>query len=330
MAGGARHLREPPGDHPSAGSIYYLPEVVKWISQKGTEYADFNTCVYADPDKGETRRLTRSRKGSWAAFRDWAGSRLPASAQSTSGTRGWWAPRRPRTQQATVGISASGRNCGGDRGADAEEEGARRQRDARDDPRSRLAGRRRQIREPPGTRQQEGQEGQGEQGGHWWHAATCVVLREGAGPPRRGHGDRPSSSISSPSGSQVRPGRAKGTALRASSSSTWANGGKSWKHMNSEPPPVELLHYETPVNVPLLEAWSRKAKDPDTAVMDWLSEGAPLGRTVAYLRWESSHLRKRTRRPGLRQGRRLRPGRRLATTAPSPTTRRTPRRKCKG
>ena len=68
--GEARHLREPPEtDHPSAGSIYYLPEVVKWISQKGTEYADFNACVYADPDKGETRRLTRSRKGSWAAFR---------------------------------------------------------------------------------------------------------------------------------------------------------------------------------------------------------------------------------------------------------------------
>ena len=42
----------PETDHPSAGSIYYLPEVVKWISHKGIEYAGFNT-VYADPDKGE-------------------------------------------------------------------------------------------------------------------------------------------------------------------------------------------------------------------------------------------------------------------------------------
>ena len=49
------------------------------------------------------------------------------------------------------------------------------------------------------------------------------------------------------------------------------------------------------------------------------------GRTVAYLRWESSLLRKRTRRPGLRQGRKLKLGRRLATTAPSPTTRPTPK-----
>ena len=38
-----------------------------------------------------------------------------------------------------------------------------------------------------------------------------------------------------------------------------------------------LLHYETPVNVALLEAWTHQAKDPDHAVIEWLRHGAPLG-----------------------------------------------------
>ena len=43
----------PETDHPQAGSAYFLPEIVKWISQEKIEYADFNNCVYADPAKGE-------------------------------------------------------------------------------------------------------------------------------------------------------------------------------------------------------------------------------------------------------------------------------------
>ncbi|CAE7831161.1 unnamed protein product [Symbiodinium sp. CCMP2592] len=38
-----------------------------------------------------------------------------------------------------------------------------------------------------------------------------------------------------------------------------------------------LLHYDTPVNVALLEAWTQLAKDPDQAVIEWLKYGAPLG-----------------------------------------------------
>ena len=41
-----------------------------------------------------------------------------------------------------------------------------------------------------------------------------------------------------------------------------------------------LLHYDSPVNVALLEAWSRQATDPDQAVLAWLREGAPPGANV--------------------------------------------------
>ena len=38
-----------------------------------------------------------------------------------------------------------------------------------------------------------------------------------------------------------------------------------------------LLHYDTPVHVALLEAWTQQAKDPDQMVIEWLKHGAPLG-----------------------------------------------------
>ena len=50
--------------------------------------------------------------------------------------------------------------------------------------------------------------------------------------------------------------------------------------VNSQPAGLQLrslLHYETPVNTPPLEAWTRKAKDPDQVALTWLREGAPLG-----------------------------------------------------
>ena len=43
----------PETNHALAGSAYYLPVVVKWISRPGVEYADFNNCIYADPASGE-------------------------------------------------------------------------------------------------------------------------------------------------------------------------------------------------------------------------------------------------------------------------------------
>ncbi|CAE7832753.1 RE2 [Symbiodinium sp. CCMP2592] len=49
-----RTIENPPETgHAFAGSAYYLPEVVEWISRPGVEFADFNNCVYADPAKGE-------------------------------------------------------------------------------------------------------------------------------------------------------------------------------------------------------------------------------------------------------------------------------------
>ena len=48
--------------------------------------------------------------------------------------------------------------------------------------------------------------------------------------------------------------------------------------VDSSPPKIQLrslLHYDSPVNAGLLEAWTQKARDPDQAVVDWIKEGAP-------------------------------------------------------
>ena len=39
----------PETSHPEAASAFALPEVDRWVSRSGVEFADFNTCCYADP-----------------------------------------------------------------------------------------------------------------------------------------------------------------------------------------------------------------------------------------------------------------------------------------
>ena len=95
----------PETNHPFAGSAYYLPEVVKWISGARVEFADFNNCVYADPAKGEPP-FKKPHKGSWASC---LASRSSLRRAAVDGGPAIRKPsgRRRETQPATRAPSAT-------------------------------------------------------------------------------------------------------------------------------------------------------------------------------------------------------------------------------
>ena len=253
----------PETNHPFAGSAYYLPEIVEWISGPGIEFADFNNCVYADPAKGEQpckkpqrfvgkipglagltatcscgRGAFHPRVVGGAAAKDSAGypiSLCHAYAQAGGQTVG--------VGHATI-LQAAGR---------ATRRGARPGH--RGGPVDRGIG---SFWRAPGH--QEGQARPREPRGRRWNVEASLVPGPRSRLEGRGARDRPA----------VRQVRGKG-ALEA--------------HFGvcSRPASLQLkslLHYDSPVNVALLEAWSRQASDPDQAVLTWLREGAPLGANV--------------------------------------------------
>ena len=288
-AAGHVTIENPPEtDHPMAGSAYYLPEVIEWINRPCTEYADFNHCFYASPGEGEqlykkpqrlVGRLPGLAKLS-ATCKCNKGTVHPKVVGPTASKDSAHYPRAFCKRYAELLVSAWKRKACASlkRPASA-------------------------LNMPAGERviqEAEWQGGPGKFGSMTAHeskkARRDQENKEAIGGMRR------------PAGALERvPGlravgleidnlfeeflvRVPGAARAAEGYGTegfaikhvdeWQRALEAHFGVNSQPPPVQLkslLHYDTPVNAALLEAWIKKAKDPDQVVVDWLKEGAPLG-----------------------------------------------------
>ncbi|CAE7542163.1 unnamed protein product, partial [Symbiodinium necroappetens] len=240
----------PETNHPFAGSAYYLPEIVKWTVGPGIEFADFNNCVYADPAReGQPYKKPQRFVGKLRGL-----SSLTATC--TCG-KGAYHPK-------VVGEAAAKDSAGCPIGlCHAYAKLVVKQWTA--------------GAQPPRKRPAE------------QHSEHTEVIEEAhwtGGPGRFGSlrlQDTKKARSTSCSTSLWRKYRAQWQQVSA----TARNYIEEWMEAHfgvcSKPANVQLkslLHYDSPVNVALLEAWSRQATDPDQAVLAWLREGAPLGANV--------------------------------------------------
>ena len=274
----------PETDHPMAGSAYCLPEVIEWTGREGTEYADFNHCAYADPSKGEQRYKKPQR---------FVG-RLPGLAQLSAVCR----CGKGRPHPKVVGSEASKDSAaypdalcrkyaeiliklwsGATQGTNK-----RKASDLAEPVVQEAAweggpgkfGSLTSLDSKRARRDQENKEAIGGMRRPVWSLERVPGLRAVGREVDRLFEDFV----------QRVPGAARAAEGYGTEGFTMGHVAE-WRRtledhfgVDSRSARVQLkslLHYDSPVNTALLEAWTQRAKDPDHIVVDWLREGAPLG-----------------------------------------------------
>ena len=280
----------PETNHPFAGSAYYLPEIVEWTSGPGIEFADFNNCVYADPAKGEQpykkpQRFVGKIRGlasltatcscargtlhpkvvGVAAAKDWAGYPISlCHAYARLAVKQWVAGSRPTLKRPAE---------------QPDEEHAQVIEEAQWTGGSGRFGDLRHQDTKKAKRDRENQEAIGGMRRPAWSLDHVPGLRAVG----REIDQLFDEFVKKEPGAATAGERYATEGFKMNFVEEWKAALEAHFGVCSRPAGLRLkslLHYDSPVNVALLEAWSKQASDPDQAVLTWLKEGAPLGAKV--------------------------------------------------
>ena len=276
----------PETDHPEAGSAYCLPEIVAWVDREGTEFADFNNCIYANPNLGEQPykkpqrfvgrlRGLSSLSGTCKCGKDFIHPKVvgvKASRDSASYpvalcteyarlvVKTWKGRRQPNDIEPPPFTPQTPRVI-----QEAEWEGGE----------GKFGGLRQQVSKKA-QRDLENKEAIGGLRRPIWSLERVPGLRSVG------------QAVSNLFDEYVRENQEAARAAEAYGSEGFQiRHVEGWKRrlddhfgVDTEASPVQLkgfLHYDTPAHVALLMAWIKQVGDPDEEVVRWLKEGAPLG-----------------------------------------------------
>ena len=274
----------PPSDHPHALSAFELPEVARWTERPGVHCADFNTCIYARSEAGErpykkpqrivgTLEGLASLSGTCKCEKSFVHPKvLGAEASKDSAAYPWllclryaelvvscWMARADRPHHCVTQPVASPEII-----AEAEWRGGR--------------GRHGGLHATPSKRAIRDQENKDAIGG--LRRPLWAIERF---PGIRAVGREVSQLFDKfvrryPAAEEAAAGYGtKGFELKYVEE--WRRELRLHFGLGDRDGVVltPKIGFKTPVDVALLEAWAKKAADPETAVTRWLASGAPLG-----------------------------------------------------